>query len=61
AEAVVSRTELLEHVWDEQYDGLSNIVDVYIRRLRQQIDEGAATPLIHTVRGAGYRITAHGE
>ncbi len=61
AEAVVSRTELLEHVWDEQYDGLSNIVDVYIRRLRQHIDEGAATPLIQTVRGAGYRITAHGE
>ncbi len=61
AEAVVSRTELLEHVWDEQYDGLSNIVDVYIRRLRQHIDEGATPPLIHTVRGAGYRITAHGE
>lgn len=61
AEAVISRTELLEHVWDEQYEGLSNIVDVYIRRLRQHIDEGAETPLIHTVRGAGYRITAHGE
>jgi len=61
AEAVVSRTELLEHVWDEQYDGLSNIVDVYIRRLRQHIDEGAGTPLIHTVRGAGYRITASSE
>lgn len=58
AEAVVSRTELLEHVWDEQYEGLSNIVDVYIRRLRQHIDTGAARPLIHTVRGAGYRITA---
>ncbi len=58
AGAVVSRTELLEHVWDEQYDGLSNIVDVYIRRLRQHIDEGAEIPLIHTVRGAGYRIAA---
>jgi DNA-binding response OmpR family regulator len=61
AEAVVSRTELLEHVWDEQYDGLSNIVDVYIRRLRQHIDESADLPLIHTVRGAGYRITADEE
>lgn len=61
AEAVVSRTELLEHVWDEQYDGLSNIVDVYIRRLRQHIDEGEDVPLIHTVRGAGYRITAQRE
>ncbi len=58
AEAVVSRTELLEHVWDEQYEGLSNIVDVYIRRLRQHIDSDTDRPLIQTVRGAGYRITA---
>ena len=58
---VLSRTRIYEQVWEEQYDGLSNIVDVYIRRLRQHIDEGAALPLIHTVRGAGYRITASGE
>lgn len=62
AEAVVSRTELLEHCWDEQYEGYSNIVDVYIRRLRQRIyDNDANISLIQTVRGAGYRITATGR
>jgi len=60
AEAVVSRTELLEHCWDEQYDGYSNIVDVYIRRLRKNIGDDTGQPLIQTVRGAGYRITANG-
>ncbi len=51
----------LEHCWDEQYEGLSNIVDVYIRRLRKNIgDDNTDQPLIQTVRGAGYRITANG-
>jgi len=58
AEAVVSRTELLEHCWDEQYEGISNIIDVYIRRLRKLIYDDEKQPLIQTVRGAGYRITA---
>ena len=58
AEAVVSRTELLEHCWDEQYEGISNIIDVYIRRLRKLIYDDETRPLIQTVRGAGYRITA---
>ena len=54
--AVLSRSTLMEHVWDENYDGLSNIVDVYIRRLRTKIDEGHEVRLLETVRGAGYRL-----
>jgi DNA-binding response OmpR family regulator len=53
---VVTRGELMEHVWDENYEGLSNIVDVYIRRLRSKIDEGRAVRLLETVRGTGYRL-----
>ena len=53
---VISRTELMEHVWDENYDGLSNIVDVYIRRLRTKLDEDRPVRLLETVRGAGYRL-----
>lgn len=53
---VISRTELMEHVWDENYDGLSNIVDVYIRRLRTKLDEDRQVRLLETVRGAGYRL-----
>ncbi len=53
---VVSRAELMEHVWDDSYEGFSNIVDVYMRRLRSKIDEGEPTRLVETVRGAGYRL-----
>lgn len=53
---VISRGELMEHVWDENYEGLSNIVDVYVRRLRGKIDEGREVRLLETVRGAGYRL-----
>lgn len=53
---IISRSELIEHVWDENYDGLSNIVDVYIRRLRSKLDEGREPRLFETVRGAGYRL-----
>ena len=53
---VVTRGELMEHVWDEHYEGLSNIVDVYIRRLRSKIDEGRPIRLLETVRGTGYRL-----
>jgi DNA-binding response OmpR family regulator len=55
--AVVTRTELLDHVWDSSYDGVSNVVDVYVRSLRDKIDRRFGVHLIHTVRGAGYRIT----
>ncbi|MBI3681925.1 MAG: response regulator transcription factor [Acidobacteria bacterium] len=52
----LSRTMIVEHVWDMDYDGLTNIVDVYIRHLRSKIDEGWPARLIHTVRGIGYML-----
>lgn len=52
----LSRTMIVEHVWDMDYDGLTNIVDVYIRHLRSKIDDGQPTRLIHTVRGIGYML-----
>src|SRR5919204_7000428 len=55
---VVGRAELCEHVWDENHDPFSNAIEVYINRLRNKIDRGAATPLIHTRRGAGYLLGA---
>src|SRR3954454_10392304 len=54
--AVVTRTELLDRVWDSSYDGVSNVVDVYVRNLREKIDRRFGVQLIHTVRGAGYRV-----
>lgn len=51
---IVNRGEIAEHVWDENFDPLSNIIDVYIRRLRAKIDEGFGRALIHTRRGEGY-------
>lgn len=51
---VLTRTSIIEHVWDMHFDSDTNLVDVYIRYLRQKIDEGESTKLIHTVRGAGY-------
>src|SRR5690348_15867156 len=52
----LSRTMIVEHVWDMDYDGLTNIVDVYIRHLRSKIDDKYAQKLIQTVRGIGYMI-----
>jgi len=52
----LSRTMIVEHVWDMDYDGLTNIVDVYIRHLRSKIDDGWPSRLIHTVRGIGYML-----
>ena len=52
----LSRTMIVEHVWDMDYDGLTNIVDVYIRHLRSKIDDRSPTKLIHTVRGIGYML-----
>ena len=52
----LSRTMIVEHVWDMDYDGLTNIVDVYIRHLRSKIDDKYPTKLIHTVRGIGYML-----
>ena len=53
---VVTRTMLLEAVWDYHFDPQTNVIDVHISRLRQKIDQGFATPVLHTVRGAGYRL-----
>src|SRR5438309_11106536 len=52
----LSRTMIVEHVWDMDYDGLTNIVDVYIRHLRSKIDDKFPTKMIHTVRGIGYML-----
>jgi two-component system copper resistance phosphate regulon response regulator CusR len=54
----LSRTMIVEHVWDMDYDGLTNIVDVYIRHLRSKIDDRFPEKLIHTIRGIGYMIEA---
>ena len=55
---VVTRSMLEEHAWDYDFDSLSNLVDVYIRRLRRKIDTEGEDSLIQTVRGAGYRLKA---
>ena len=54
---VLTRTMIIEHVWDESFEGLTNIVDVYVRHLRQKVDEPHERKLIRTVRGAGYCLT----
>ena len=54
---VLSRTMIVEHVWDQSFEGLTNIVDVYVRHLRAKIDDPFPTKLIRTVRGAGYRLS----
>ncbi|MCK7611645.1 response regulator transcription factor [Roseibium sp. CAU 1639] len=58
---VVTRTMLLENVWEYHFDPQTNVIDVHISRLRGKIDKGFETPLLHTIRGAGYTIrdTAH--
>ncbi len=56
----LSRTMIVEHVWDMDYDGLTNIVDVYIRHLRSKIDEKWPEKMIHTMRGIGYMLEAPG-
>lgn len=58
---VITRTELGEHVWKEEHDNLTNLVDVHVSHLRRKIDPGARAPLLHTVRGRGYRIGAEPE
>jgi len=57
---VLSRTQLGEHVWGHDYYNQSNVVDVYVGYLRRKIDDGQAMPLLHTVRGVGYKLSAEG-
>jgi two-component system, OmpR family, response regulator len=56
---VVTRTMLLEHVWDYNFDPQTNVIDSHVSKLRRKIDSGHATPLLHTVRGAGYKLAVH--
>jgi len=58
---VLSRTQIAEHVWSYDVYNQSNVVDVYIKNLRRKIDDGFDIKLIHTVRGAGYRLSAKNE
>jgi two-component system copper resistance phosphate regulon response regulator CusR len=55
---VISRAEIAEHVWDENFDPLTNLIDVHINRLRRKVDNSFASKLIHTRRGAGYMLAA---
>ncbi len=55
---VVTRTMLLENVWDYHFDPQTNVIDVHVSRLRAKIDKGFGEPLLHTVRGAGYSLRA---
>ncbi len=52
----VTRSEIVEHVWDRHFDSETNLVEVYVNRLRQKIDQNRSAKLIHTVRGVGYRL-----
>jgi two-component system copper resistance phosphate regulon response regulator CusR len=55
---VVDRTAITAHVWDENHDPFTNVLEVLVRRLRRKIDDGFPVKLIHTLRGAGYRLGA---
>ncbi|MDP9038710.1 MAG: response regulator transcription factor [Acidobacteriota bacterium] len=57
---VLSRNMIIEHVWDQSFDGVTNIVDVYVRHLRSKIDDGNPMKMIRTVRGSGYTIRGEG-
>lgn len=59
ADQVVTRTMLLEGVWNYHFDPQTNVIDVHVSRLRAKIDKGFERPLLHTVRGAGYRLSAN--
>jgi DNA-binding response OmpR family regulator len=54
---VVGRADIAEHVWDDSFDPISNLIEVYIQRLRRKVDDGHPVKLIHTRRGAGYVLT----
>jgi DNA-binding response OmpR family regulator len=58
APELVTRSEIVEHVWDRHFDSETNLVEVYVNRLRQKIDRDRSTKLIHTIRGIGYRLGA---
>ncbi len=53
----ITRSMIIEHVWNISFDTCTNVVDVYINYLRKKVDQGAPYPLIHTVRGIGYELS----
>ena len=55
---VVGREQIAQHVWEESFDPFSNVIDVYVKRLRGKLDTGFSRRLIHTRRGEGYILTA---
>ena len=57
----MGRSDIAEHVWDDSFDPMSNLIEVYIQRLRRKIDDGAGVKLIHTRRGAGYVFGPRGD
>ena len=57
----VTRTMIIEHVWNATFDSTTNLVDVYINYLRRKVDDGASSKLIHTIRGVGYELTGPTE
>ncbi len=59
-DGVVSRTMIIEHVWDYNFDSMSNVVDVFIASLRRKVDKGSKIKLIHTLHGIGYKISENG-
>jgi DNA-binding response OmpR family regulator len=58
---VLSRTMIIEHVWYQSFDGATNIVDVYVRHLRNKVDETHQNKLIHTIRGVGYMLSSESD
>src|SRR5258708_6687988 len=56
APELVTRSEIVEHVWDCHFDSETNLLEVYINRLRQKLDQNRSAKLIHTIRGVGYRL-----
>jgi DNA-binding response OmpR family regulator len=60
-ERILTRTQIAEHIWNYDVFNQSNVVDVYIRNLRRKIDDPVDVKLIHTVRGAGYRLSTEGD
>jgi two-component system copper resistance phosphate regulon response regulator CusR len=56
APEMVSRSEIIDHVWDCQFDSNTNVIEVYVKRLRQKVDQPHPSKLIQTVRGVGYRL-----
>ena len=58
---VFSRTMIIEHVWDQSFQGLTNIVDVYVRHLREKVDDPFPVKLLRTVRGVGYSLDSEAQ